>query len=270
MGWAGLGDATDTLAPTRAPVRRVQRGLRRAVLRRCVNTVLTRAMARELEGVGLTAEVVPLPLDRRRYRPPTDDERAEARSALDLAPDELAVIYVGQLRKLKAVDRLVEAFAQYIESGRKGRLLVIGGNSGTNDACEPELRELVSATGLDDAVVFTGVVADVRRYLFAADVFVLPSIREGMPNSLVEAMACGVACVAPAQPVGAEILGDAGIVIPDNDPASLLHALVALGDDPAECGRLGAAGSRAAAAWDIERVVDRHEQLYADLLEVRP
>lgn len=267
MGWAGLGDATDALGPTRSRIRSAIRSVRRRVVRRCPNIALTATMARELAGLGVHAEVVPLPLDRQWYRPPTDDERAEARAALDLSPDELVVLYTGQLRRLKAVDRLVEAFGHYVESGRKGRLLVVGGNSGTSDACEPELREQVTAAGLDRRVAFTGTVGDVRAYLFAADVFVLPSVREGMPNSLVEAMACGLACVAPAEPVGAEILGDAGVVTPNNAPESLFRALVALADDPAERARLGAAAVRAAGAWDLERIVDRYEQLYADVVE---
>jgi glycosyltransferase involved in cell wall biosynthesis len=263
MGWAGLGDATDALGPAPGLVRGAQRWLRHRVLARCRNLVLTAAMQDELEGLGIESEIVPVPVDVSRFRPPTVDERRAARAALDLSDDELVVVYTGQLRRLKAVDRLVDAFACFLADGRHGRLLIVGGGSGTADACEDELRAQVETAGLGGAVTFTGRVDAVERYLWASDVFVLPSEREGLSNSLLEAMACGVACVAPAYPIGTEVLGTAGIVPASNAPGSLRDALVALADDPGTRTQLGAlAAEKAAGAWSIEAVVDAYEQVY--------
>jgi glycosyltransferase involved in cell wall biosynthesis len=266
MVWAGIGDATDTLGPTSSPVRRLQRWLRRWMVRRCRNIVLTSALQRELGALGIASEIVPVPVDLDRFHPPTESERRAARAQLDLARDEYVVIVTGQLRRLKAVDQLVEAFARFQAVGRRGRLLVVGGASGTADSCEDELKAQVRAAGLDDAVTFTGRVDGIERFLWAADVFVLPSEREGFSISLLEAMACGLACVAPARPIGAEVLGDAGVVPEGNKPEALLDALLFLADDPAARTRLGsAAATRARTAFGLDSVVDDYEAVYAQL-----
>jgi glycosyltransferase involved in cell wall biosynthesis len=175
-------------------------------------------------------------------------------------------VYTGQLRRLKAVDRLVDAFARFLAGGRRGRLLVVGGASGTADACADELEAQVREAGIENAVTFTGRVDAVVPYLWAADVFVLPSEREGLSNSLAEAMACGLACIAPEHPIGGEVLGDAGLVPPDNDPQSLLDALVALADDQSTRVLLGAAAAeRARESWSTDAVVDAYERVYAQV-----
>jgi glycosyltransferase involved in cell wall biosynthesis len=264
MVWAGLGDATDTLGPAHGLARRLQRWLRRRVLARCRHLVLTSALQQELGGLGFESEIVPVPIDLARFRPPSAAERSDARARLALAEDEFVVVYTGQLRRLKAVDRLVDAFARFLAGGRRGRLLVVGGASGTPDACADELEAQVRDAGIAHAVTFSGRVDGVVPYLWAADVFALPSEREGLSNSLAEAMACGLACIAPEHPIGREVLGDAGVVPPDNDPQSLLHALVELADDPSRRVSLGtAAAERARTSWSTDAVVDAYERIYA-------
>ena len=266
MVWAGLGDAADTLGPAPGLARRVQRWLRRRVLAGCRHLVLTSALRDELGALGIESEIVPIPIDLAQFRPPSATERHDVRARLGLGEGEYVVVYTGQLRRLKAVDRLVEAFARFVTGGRRGRLLVVGGASGTADACEYELRNQVREAGIEDAVTFTGRVDAVVPYLWAADVFVLPSEREGLSNSLAEAMACGLACVAPEHPIGAEVLGDAGLVPPDNEPQSLLDALVRLADDQSTRARLGvAATDRARASWSTGAVVDEYERIYAQM-----
>jgi glycosyltransferase involved in cell wall biosynthesis len=266
MEWAGLGDATDTLGPTAGLLRRLQRRFRRRVLRRSRNIVLTSALHDELDALGVESEILPVPVDLARFHPPPDAERRDVRARLGLPNDDLVVVYTGQLRRLKAVDRLIDAFVRFAATGRHGRLLIVGGASGTADACEDELRAQVRSAPIDELVTFTGRVPAVEPYLWAADVFVLPSEREGLSNSLVEAMACGLACVAPAYPIGTEVLEGAGLVAPDNTPESLLDALVLLADDPESRMHLGkAAAARARAEWSLDSVVDAYERVYVEL-----
>ena len=266
MMWAGLGDATDTLSPARGLARRMQRWLRRRVLARCRHLVLTSALEQELGALGFESEIVPVPIDLTRFRPPSARERKDARARLGLEEDDYVVLYTGQLRRLKAVDRLVNAFERFLAGGRRGCLFLVGGASGTADACAHELEAQVREAGIGSSVTFTGRVDVVVPYLWAADVFVLPSEREGLSNSLAEAMACGLACVAPAHPIGAEVLGDAGVVPPDNDAQSLFDALVLLADDQSARLRLGvAAAERARESWSTEAVVDAYEQVYAQV-----
>ena len=90
--------------------------------------------------------------------------------------------------------------------------------------------------------------------------------REGLSNSLAEAMACGLACIAPEYPIGGEVLGDAGVVPPDNDPQSLLDGLVALADDSSRRVSLGAvAAERARRSWSTDAVVDAYERIYSHM-----
>jgi glycosyltransferase involved in cell wall biosynthesis len=230
--WAGLGDATELLAEPAGGLRRLQWRVRTPALRRCRHVPLSPPMAAELEAGGLAvAAVIPVPVDRSRFRPPTAEERAASRAAAGVDDGVLAVLYVGHLRRSKAVDRLVEAVGT-VAGRRAVRLLLVGSGRGAADDTEAELRAQVARLGLGDVVDFVGTTDDVRRYLWAADVFVLPSEREGLPNTLIEAMACGVPCVAPASAGGDVALADgAGIIPPSNAPDELVTAIDALADD---------------------------------------
>jgi glycosyltransferase involved in cell wall biosynthesis len=266
--WAGLGDATDVLAPTADRARAVQRAVRRTVLNRCHHVALTPAIAAELSGLhisGASLRVIPVPVDTARFRPPTLHERTRSRLDLGLADDDLVVIYTGHFRALKGVDRLVEAFARLVATGHGARLLLVGGGSSLNE-CEPELRSQVARLGLDNQVGFVGVVDDVERYLWASDVFVLPSRREGMSNSLTEAMACGLACVAGPEAGGDQVLTDgAGVVPPGNQAEHLFRALSDLAGSPDLRRHLGAVAAGRARAMSIEAVGLTYDQLLTEI-----
>jgi glycosyltransferase involved in cell wall biosynthesis len=265
MLWAGQGDATDVVGPAPDPVRRLQHAARRWMLRRCIHVALTPALARELRGLELDSVVIPVPVDRRRFRPPTNPERLAARRRLGIT-DQFTVAFTGNLRALKGVDRLIEAVAGLTEAGHRVRLLVVGAGTGAADDVEAKLRAQARSAGLEREVTFTGAVDDVAGFLWAADAFVLPSVREGMSNSLVEAMACGLACIAPVTAAGAEVLtAQTGIVPPDNHPRRLSEALAWLADHPADRRAMGAAAADAADAWSLERVIDQYQRLYAGL-----
>ncbi|MDQ1466397.1 MAG: D-inositol-3-phosphate glycosyltransferase [Actinomycetota bacterium] len=264
MCWAGLGDATDVLGPTRLPVRAAARAVRRRVMRRTTHVALTPAMHDELIAVGIdNVAVIPTPVDLDAFHPPTSEERSAARRDLGIADGQFAVVYTGHLRALKRVDRLVDGFASRVRAGADARLFLVGDSRADLDDRRAALRAQVTRAGLDDRVVFSGAVPDVRPYLYAADVFVLPSDREGLPNSLLEAMACGLACVAPASAAGDQVLDtESGVIPPSNDPHDLAAALAALEHDPEQRARLGLGARRAAQRYGLEAVIDRYETLY--------
>lgn len=243
MGWAGLGDATDTLAShgVRAPLAR----LRRRVLHRTHHLALTASMRDELLACGIAAElidVVPTPVDTERFRPPTVEQRTAARVAVGAADGQFVVAYTGHLRQSKRVEHLVDAVAALCDDGVDVRLLLVGDSRPELGDSTALVETAIGRRGLRDVTLRTGSVPDVVPYLHAADAFVLPSEREGLSNSLLEAMACGIACVAPASAGGAEMLtGGGGVVPPDNSPAALRAALADLAADPDRRARLGAA-----------------------------
>ena len=126
------------------------------------------------------------------------------------------------------------------------------------------MRAQVHSLGLDQLVTFCGVVTDPRSVLRATDVVVLPSTQEGTPNVLIEAMACGVVCVAPPSAGGNDLLaGGAGLVATSNDADELAAAVLRLWREPDLRNSIGAAATARARQFDSEEVVERYTELYA-------
>jgi glycosyltransferase involved in cell wall biosynthesis len=177
----------------------------------------------------------------------------------------LRVVSVARLRAPKDVLTLVRAVALLPPGGV--RALVVGDG--------PERSELsaeIGRLGLDGAVDLAGERDDVAELLAAADVFVLPSRSEGLPMSVLEAMAAGLPVVASAVGGVPELVedGETGILVPPGRPDALAAALGGLAADPALRARLGAAGRRRAEArFGIEACRRAHVQLYRELLEAR-
>jgi glycosyltransferase involved in cell wall biosynthesis len=109
---------------------------------------------------------------------------------------------------------------------------------------------------------------DAARLLEAADVFVLPSAREGQSFALLEAMSHGLPLVVADGSGNAETIGEAGLVYPFGDSQALAAALARLASDPAERARLGeAARARARAEFSLERFRERVGQEYRSALK---
>jgi glycosyltransferase involved in cell wall biosynthesis len=266
--WAIRGEAAEAIRTGTSASRRGIGRARRALLRRCVHVTLTPAMAAELEALGdmTPTEVIPVPVDTAHFRPPTPAERRDARAALGLDETAFAIVYVGHLEERKAVDRLLEAVARLARDGAAVALVVVGGGRGLPTDTERELRSRAAEDDLSGLVRFVGVEPDPRPYLWAADALVLPSVREGMPNSLLEAMACGLPCIAPASAGGDELLdAETGIVPRSNAPEDLSAALRDLAANPARRRQLGDAARGRVHRFGIAEVAERYEQLYSEL-----
>ena len=132
---------------------------------------------------------------------------------------------------------------------------------------EAELRERVARLGLAH-VTFAGRAdgAALRSRYADADMFVLPSEREGMPLVLLEAMAMALPTVATDIPGTRDVVGgEVGTLVPLGDAAALRSALVELSSDPAAYARMSAAARAHAETYTWERVADRFELLYAEV-----
>lgn len=107
---------------------------------------------------------------------------------------------------------------------------------------------------------------DIPALLAAADILAVPSRWEGFGLAAAEGLAAGIAVVASAVDGLAEVVGDAGLLVPPDDPVALRAALERLRDDAALRGALGAAGrSRAEARFDVRAMVARYEEIYREL-----
>lgn len=122
----------------------------------------------------------------------TRNRRAKRR-LFNIQEKEFVVGYIGRLSEEKGVKYLIEAHTLLAESGALVKMLIIG-----DGPQRKELEDLVKNAGSDGSVMFTGFQNDIENWLPAMDVFVLPSLTEGTPMSLLEAMAGGIPVVATA------------------------------------------------------------------------
>jgi glycosyltransferase involved in cell wall biosynthesis len=132
-----------------------------------------------------------------------------------------------------------------------------------------DLEDYVKRLGIGAQVNFLGNKSDVRSYLNAADLFVLPSKSEGISNALLEAMSAGLACV--ATPVGGnfEVLdqGRCGILLPPGDVSKWSKSLVELGNNPEMRQALGDAAQKFIFShFDFSVVGSQYKRLYSELL----
>ncbi len=145
--------------------------------------------------------------------------RSEALERLGAGEGERILGYVGRLAPEKGVAYLLRMLA--ILRDERVRLVIVG-----DGPCEQDLRELTTDLGLDDRVVFTGFHAPVADYLQVFDLVVLPSIFEGLPLAVIEALAMGVPVVATAVGALPDVISDeVGALVPPEDPEALAKAV---------------------------------------------
>lgn len=168
------------------------------------------------------------------------------------------LLYLGRLVPEKRPELLIEAFKK-LESKKK--LVIAGGGSDTSEF-EAQLRE--AAKG-DDRIVFAGFVSgELLEELYSnCYAYILPSDVEGMPMSLLEAMAYGCCCITSDIPECADVLGGTGVTFEKGSENSLSTVLRELLNDSARVEQLGAAASsRVNACYEWDSVVERTLELY--------
>lgn len=177
--------------------------------------------------------------------------------------DERLVLAVGRLVPAKSYATLAEAMSMLRARHPEGRCLVVG-----EGRAESEVREAIERFAVGDIVRLAGSRADIPDLLGAADVFVLTSTREGLPVSLLEAMAAGKAIVGTSVGGVPDAItdGETGILVPPGDPAAAARAISRLFEDPVLGRALGAAASRAAEErFGVEALASRVGEIYVAL-----
>ena len=172
------------------------------------------------------------------------------------------VVSVGRLDIQKGCDILIEAARLCL---RRSAEFVIAGDGPQRDSLERQIAEL----GLGHAVRLIGRTDDVPGLLGSADVFVSASRWEGMPNAVLEAMACGLPVVATSVGGCRELVlhEQTGLLVPPHDPQALAHALSQALADPDTRERYGRqARARVMERFTWERNADQHASLYEELL----
>lgn len=189
---------------------------------------------------------------------------AEAQPSLFLPARAPLAVTTGRLHPGKGLDDLLEAWPAVTAHHPEARLWIIG-DGPHRGALEARMGRL----GLFGRVVLAGAFDAVDEFLAAADLFVLPSLEEGMSLALLEAMAAGLPLVACDIPGNRAVVEDGrdGLLVPPGSPPRLAAALRDLLDHPARASELGAAARRRVAAeFTLAATVDRHLELFQRLL----
>lgn len=232
-------------------------------------------MTQELREIGVSKvpiETIPNGVDLERFRPAsTPDERGELRQRLGMEHDDLVVVFVGSIFPRKGVDTLVAAWHAVAGQYPRARLILVGSRHEDQAKHQPfrdRVDHLVATSPAPERVTFTGAVQNVEEYLRAADLFVFPSEREGMPNVVPEAMATGLPCILTPFHGLPEEFGEPGReyrLVPRQAEALSEAILDLLGNQEAR-EMLG----KRARVWaqqqmDVEKSLDRFAALYREL-----
>ena len=186
-------------------------------------------------------------------------------------PDVPTLVWVGRVDPLKDVETLLRAFAQVRESIPDCRLRMFGPTPEGGESYRRRCGELLTELGLEGAAVFEGRVGSVVDAYHAGHVVVLTSISEGLPYTVLEAMAAGRPVVATDVGGVAEAVGDAGAMATPRDPASIAAACVQLLGNESERRALGeAARKRVMKLFTAERCFDLYRKLYKELGSRQP
>jgi glycosyltransferase involved in cell wall biosynthesis len=190
-----------------------------------------------------------------RFRPPSGQERAGARTALGVPGDSRVILFIGALAPEKGPDLAIAACADLPDA-----VLVLAGNGPQRSALEELARRC-----MPDRCLFTGSLDDPRVAYWSADILLSPSRSEAMPAVLIEAGLCGLASVATDVGAAGEVIetGQTGLVVPPGDAAALAAAVALLLSDAARRAEMGAA---AATRCSERFTIARTAPMWLDLL----
>jgi glycosyltransferase involved in cell wall biosynthesis len=195
-------------------------------------------------------------------------QRTEKREELGIPPDSLIIGYVGWLIPIKGVTYLVSAMAKVLEKHPESMLVLVGKGDEKGEE-EVKLSKQVENLGIVDNVRFLGWRQDVNEIMGCFDIFVLPSLNEGMGRVLVEAMSACLPIVASRVGGIPDLVKDGknGLLVPPADASALEKAISALLVDKKKRKRMGAAGKKMCRPYSVEAMVEQIDDLYRELLK---
>ena len=218
-------------------------------------------------GIGVPGDrLAMIPSGIADEEPPEVDPSA-VRAEFGFPAGSPLLIFIGRLAPQKAVDDLLSALDLLQHTEPDLRTLIVG-----DGPLGEQLRTKAHAFTLDDTVKFLGHRDDVPRLLAASDVLVLPSLYEGLPNVVLEAMRFRKPVVATSAPGTTEVVvdGETGRLVPMRDFVALARAIRELIRDPEKARRMGEAGrSRVEAEFRAETMVERFATLYEEIARTK-
>ena len=206
---------------------------------------------------------IPTGIDFPQFTP--THSRQETRQALDIPDGDFLVLMVGVIRSVKRHEIALRAFRRLLDRHPAAQLVLAG-----EGPMQERMEQLAAKLAIADRVHFIGYREDVPDLLRAADLVLLTSSSEGVPQAVTQALGMGVPVVATAVGGVPELVihERTGLLVPPEDPQAAAVAMARLADDPALATRLGEEGRRhVMAEFSLEAMLDKTERLYRALLQ---
>jgi len=184
----------------------------------------------------------------------------------DLPTGSTLLGIVGRISEVKGIEHALAALGDG-EATRGAHIAVIG-----TGPLEAALKTQAAAAGLQDRIHFLGFRTNIYDYLAHIDALLMPSLHEGLPYTLLEAMSLGKPVLASDVGGLAEVLRDneTGLLFPAKDPAAIARAVRRLVEEPDLGPRLGAAAAREQRArYTLDAMLDRYVEIYREAIERR-
>lgn len=196
---------------------------------------------------------------------PNTDLRQEYRERLGIKQSEVAIGFFARFHKLKGFNDLLDAFAIVHKKNPATKLVLAGDQV---DERNRELNHKISGLRLQNHVLLLGQLICPERCFPALDLFVSPSLQEGFPNVVGEAMACGVPCIVTDVGDSALAVGDTGLVIQPGNNKALAEAILQFIANPDILPRHGKqARLRIETEFSLPAIVKQYEKAYISFVE---
>jgi len=190
-----------------------------------VSAFVKDSAVRNLRLPDVKITVIPNSVDAEAFQEPDPKVIARKRAEFGILPEDKVLVTVGRLDPAKGHRYLLESLPDVRRFFPKVKLLIVG-----DGPSRSSLEELGRQTGNGGNVLFSGIRQDVREILSLCDIFVFPTLSEGLPVALLEAMVLKRPCVASRIPPVEEVIqeGVSGFLVPPRSPASLAETIVRL------------------------------------------
>lgn len=242
--------------------RTYSKSIGKIILRRCDKVILLHSgLVNTAQGIGIRQDnlfIVPNGIDFARFSPNSNTRRM--RESLGISEDEAMILNVGRLVPVKGIDTLIEITKKLLNDGFKVKTVIVG-----NGPYRKEYEK--RAKNLGGNIIFTGLRTDIPEIISACDVFVLPSLSEGLPSALLEAAAYGKPIVASNVGGVPEIITheETGFLAEPRDVDAFVYYIkIVLADDNSS--KMGQAARRfVEKQFDWNEVVIKYESIYQSL-----
>ncbi len=188
------------------------------------------------------------------------EQRNSFRSGLGLTPESFIIGYAGRIQKVKRIDLLLSAFSSVLVRFPQSRLIIVGDGD-----LRPQMEDYAVKLGISNAVFWLGFSHEIPRFLAALDIYIQSSVNEGLPLSVLEAMAAGKPVIATNVGGINEVITNekTGLLIPPESSSAIISAIIYLLENPDIRHRIGqAARSHVIDDFNIQPMVNAYRSVY--------